>query len=145
MPVFFSEVFLFFTIYSAVPIYIVSRISPKAGFSAYIVAAMLVMFLSMHEGLFFLCTNGIVGLSLGICNFYTEKRRFIWTLSSIILTIALVIMNYGIGIPIFGSKVPGVIIVQIAIIFLVSTIYIISHYYFSGFIYRVINNMLKGY
>lgn len=145
MPVFYSEVFLFLTIFSAVPIYLVARISPKAGLLSYIVAAMLVMIFSMHEGLFFLFTNGIVGLSLGICSFYTEKRRFIWTLSSIILTIALVIINYGIGIPIFGSKIPGIMVVQIAIIFLVSTIYIISHYYFSSFIYRFIKNRLKGY
>lgn len=145
MPVFYSEVFLFLTIFSAVPIYLVARISPKAGLLSYIVAAMLVMIFSMHEGLFFLFTNGIVGLSLGICSFYTEKRRFICTLSSIILTIALVIINYGIGIPIFGSKIPGIMVVQIAIIFLVSTIYIISHYYFSSFIYRFIKNRLKGY
>lgn len=145
MPVFYSEVFLFLTIFSAVPIYLVARISPKAGLLSYIVAAMLVMIFSMHEGLFFLFTNGIVGLSLGICSFYTEKRCFIWTLSSIILTIALVIINYGIGIPIFGSKIPGIMVVQIAIIFLVSTIYIISHYYFSSFIYRFIKNRLKGY
>lgn len=145
MPVFYSEVFLFLTIFSAVPIYLVARISPKAGLLSYIVAAMLVMIFSMHEGLFFLFTNGIVGLSLGICSFYTEKRRFICTLSSIILTIALVIINYGIGIPIFGSKIPGIMVVQIAIIFLVSTIYIISYYYFSSFIYRFIKNRLKGY
>lgn len=145
MPVFFSEVFLFLTIFGAIPIYIISRIDPKAGILSYFVAGMIVMGLSIHEGLFFLCTNGIVGLSLGICNFYTNRKLIIWLLSSISLTIALGIMNYGIGIPIFGINIPGFMIIQIGIIFLVSLFYIIGYYYFSSFIYKALKNRLKSY
>lgn len=145
MPVLFSEAFLFLTIFSAIPIYIISRINPKVGILSYFVAGIIVMGLSIHEGLFFLCTNGIVGLSLGICNSYTDKKFIIWILGSISLTIALGIMNYGIGIPIFGINIPGLIIIQIGIIFLVSLFYIIGYYYFSSFIYRILKNRLKGY
>ncbi|MCB2288524.1 hypothetical protein LGK97_01935 [Clostridium sp. CS001] len=141
LPVLFSEVFVFLTIFSAVPIYIVSRINPKAGVLSYFVASMLVMLLSIHEGLFFLCTNGIIGLSLGMCSYYTKIKPIIWFLSSLVLTITLSIMNYGIGIPVLGGKIPGAIIIQIAILFLISAIYNIFYYYFSNFIF----NLLKKF
>ena len=115
IPILLSEVFVFLTIFSAVPIYIVSRISPKAGVSSYFVASMLVMLLSVHEGIFFLCTNGVIGITLGICSYYTEMKAITWLSSSLMLTTTLSIMNYVIGIPVFGGKIPGGIIIQIVI------------------------------
>ena len=138
IPTFFSEIFVFLTIFSAVPIYIVSRINPKAGVLSYFVASTIVMILSLHEGLFFLCTNGIIGISLGIFSYYTKRKIITWFLSSLILTITLSIMNYGIGIPVFGGKIPGTMIYQIAIIFFFSVIYNIFYYYFSSFIFNLL-------
>lgn len=141
IPILFSEVFVFLTIFSAVPIYIVSRINPKAGVLSYFVVSMLVMLLSIHEGIFFLCTNGIVGISLGICSYYKEMKAITWFLSSLMLTITLSIMNYGIGIPVFSGMIPGGIIIQIVIMCVFSTIYNIFYYYFSSSIF----NLLKKF
>jgi len=142
-PVFLSEMVLFLTIFSAVPIYIVSRINPKAVVLSYFVASMIVMLLSVHEGLFFLCTNGIIGLSLGICSYYTKMKGITWLISSLILTITLSILNYGIGIPVFGSTIPGIMIIQIGILFYFSFIYNIFCYYFSSFIYDLLNKRFR--
>lgn len=142
IPTLLSETFIFLTIFSAVPIYIVSRVNPKAGILSYFVASMIIMILSVHEGLFFLCTNGIVGISLGICSFYKKSKIITWVLSSLMLTITLSIMNYGIGIPVFGSKIPGSLAIQIAIIFAVSTIYNIFYYYFSSFIFKLVEKRI---
>jgi hypothetical protein len=144
IPVFLSEVFVFLTIFSAVPIYIISRINPKAGVLSYFVASMLVMFLSIHEGLFFLCTNGIIGISLGICSYYTKMKPFTWFLSSLVLTITLSIMNYGLGIPVLGSRIPGNMIIQIVILFIVSAIYNILYYYFLNWIFNLLKRF-KGF
>lgn len=144
-PIFFSEFFIFMTILSAVPIYIVSRINSKAGVLSYLAASMIVMTLSVHEGLFFLCTNGILGLSLGICSNYTQKKTIIWFVGSLILTIALSIMNYGIGIPVFGIKVPGAMTVQVAIIFLVSLVCNIFYYYLTSFVFRNLEFHINKY
>ena len=138
MPGLFSEMFIFFTIFSAVPIYIVSRINPKAGVLSYFVAGMLVMIISTHEALFFLCTNGVIGVSLGVCRYYTNRKTIICIISSLALTITLSIMNYGIGIPVFGTKIPGGMIIQLFIIFLLSSVYNIIYYYFSDFIFRIL-------
>jgi hypothetical protein len=135
-PVIFSEVFVFLTIFSAIPIYIVARISPKAGVLAYLVAAMLIMIISTHEGLFFLCTNGIIGCSLGISSYYTNKKAIIWVCSSIALTMTLSIINYGIGIPVFGTKIPGVLYIQLVILFLFSVLYNIIYSYLGNFVYK---------
>ncbi len=142
IPTLLSETFIFLTIFSAVPIYIVSRVNPKAGILSYFVASMIIMILSVHEGLFFLCTNGIVGISLGICSCYKKSKAITLVLSSLMLTITLSIMNYGIGIPVFGSKIPGVLVIQIAIIFAVSAIYNIFYYYFSSFIFKLIEKRI---
>lgn len=75
IPVILSELFVFATMVSALPIYIISRINPQTGVIAYSAAAVLIFSVSTHEALFFLCTNGPVGLSLGIFNHYTKKRQ----------------------------------------------------------------------
>lgn len=114
-PYFYSELFVVFTMFSAVPIYIVSRINPKVGMLSYSSAGIIVMILRVHEGLFFLCTNGIIGMSLGICSYYTKKKVLIWGCSSLILAMTLSIMNYVIGIPVLGVNIPGGLIIQIQI------------------------------
>jgi len=141
MPVFFSEVFIFFTIFSAVPIYIVSRINPKAGVLSYFVAGILVMLISTHEALFFLFTNGVVGTSLGVCRYYTNRKSIIFSISSLALTIALSIMNYGIGIPVFGTKIAGGMMIQLVILFLFSSVYNIIYYYFSDYIFKILKKV----
>lgn len=138
IPFFFSEALIFFTIFSALPIYIVSRINPKTGILSYFVTGIIVMILSVHEGLFFLLTNGVVAISLGICNYYTEKKWIIWAISSISLTITLSIINYGIGLSIFSIEIPGGRIIQILIILSLSLIYNIFYYYFSSFTYGLL-------
>lgn len=139
-PIFLSEMLVFLTIFSALPIYIISRINPKAGILSYFAASMLVMLLSIHEALFFLCTNGIVGISLGICSHYTKLKAVTLFLSSGALTITLSIMNYGIGIPVFGNNIPGVMLIQIIIIFIFSLIYNTFYYYFSNSIFNHLKN-----
>ncbi|MFL0266758.1 hypothetical protein [Candidatus Clostridium radicumherbarum] len=141
IPVFLSELFVILTILSAVPIYIVSRLSPKIGLLSYFTASMLIMLISTHEGIFFLCTNGIIGISLGICSYYTKKKTITWLISSVILTITLSIMNYGIGIPVFGTNIPGGIIIQLAILFIFSVVYNIFYYNFSSLIFKLIKKL----
>lgn len=136
LPVIFSEVFVLFTIFSAIPIYIVARINPKAGVLSYLVAAMLIMIISTHEGLFFLFTNGVIGCSLGISSSYTNKKAIIWASSSIVLTVTLSIMNYGIGIPVFGTNLPGALYFQLLILFLFSVLYNVIYSYLGDFIYK---------
>ena len=89
VPVFFSEAFILVTILGAFPIYLTAKLDPKTGVIAYITAAILITFFSSHEGLFFMCTNGIVGLSLGISHYYTNKKIIIISISAISLTFAL--------------------------------------------------------
>ncbi len=134
-PVIFSEMFVFVTVFSALPIYIISRISPKTGVLAYFSASLLIIMISTHEGLFFLCTNGIVGLLLGGCCHYTNKKILIWSISASSLAAALGVINYGIGIPVFGTSLPGTVIIQVLTLLFFSALYNIIYYYFSNFIY----------
>ncbi|MDR7871187.1 MAG: hypothetical protein RIN55_10025 [Tissierellaceae bacterium] len=145
MPFFFSEFFVFLTIFSAIPIYIVSRINPKSGVLSYFTACLLIITLSVHEGIFFLSTNGIIGLTLGICSYYMKRRVTIWTVGSIVLATTLIIMNYCIEIPILGIELPGSMIIQMGIIFTISIVSNILYYYFSDFIYNILKKNLKNH
>lgn len=122
-PVMLTEVFVPITIFSTVPIYLVSRINPKAGFAAYVSAALVIAIFSVHEGVFFLCTNGLVGLSLGVCAFYTCRKITGVLLASLLLTAALEFVTYVVGIPVFGFKLQFGIWLQAAVLFIFSVVY----------------------
>jgi len=142
LPVLFSEAVVILTILSAVPIYTASRIKPALGVLSYFVASVLVLFVSAHEALFFLCTNGIIGVMLVSCRYYKQKKPIILLISSLAMTISLSFMNYIIGIPVFGVALPGVIIVQIILILLFSFTYNFIYLLFADFLFKRIKKLL---
>jgi hypothetical protein len=136
LPVLLSEVFVLLTIVSAIPIYIAARLKPFSGILSYIVAFALIFLFSTHQSFFFLCTNGIAGLSLGLCRYYKLKRLIIILISSFSMTITLCIMNYGIGIPVFGAAIPGILIIQVLLIFLFTVLYNFLYLIIADAVYK---------
>lgn len=136
IPASFGEIFVIVTIFSAIPIYILSRLNPKVGLLGYIIAGILIFFFNAHEGLFFLFTNGVVGFSLGAFN-YMLKSRFLISLSSgIVLTLSLTLVNFIIGIPVLGVNLPGNLLIQVSIIMFFSLIYCSIYLFLANFIYN---------
>ncbi len=140
IPAYLSEVFALLTAFSAIPIYTAARTNPVAGVLSYFTATILILFVSTHEALFFLFTNGIVGVSLGVCCYFKLKKIITLAASSVALTIALCIMNYGIGIPVLGIRIPGIIIVQFVILLLFSLIYNFIYLIFADLVYKKIKS-----
>ena len=138
IPAFTSEALVFLTVFSALPIYVIARINPRIGSMAYLVAAAIVMLFSVHEGLFFLCTNGLIGLSLGIFHSYSMNKLTICLAASSLLTVALSIMSFVIGIPVFGIKLPIPLFAQLFVLLAFSVIYIIIYHNFSNFIFKLL-------
>ncbi len=141
LPLFLSEAFVILTIFSSIPIYIICRINPRLGITAAITSFILISLLSPHEALFFICTNGPVGASLGCFSHYVRNKQIIIFVSSIILSCTLCIMNFIIGIPILGTPLSGTFIIQVFIIIIFSYIYTYVYWYFSQFIFK----RLKGF
>lgn len=133
-PVFLTELFLPITVLSTFPVYFTSRINPRAGFCTFISAAFVIFLISPHEGFFFICTNGMLGLVLGICRYYTNRKLIITIITSLVLSSALCFVNFIIGIAVFGSDIPGPIWVRIILIWIFSVAY--------GFIFLAISNFL---
>jgi len=132
IPVVFGEIFVLATMLSALPIFILARINPRADFIGLTIAGTLILSFNIHEGLFFLFTNGPVGLSLGILSFYTKFMKLIPLVAGLILTSTLSIMNFVIGTPVFVVSIPGNYIVQISILILFYILYC-SIYLYSKF------------
>lgn len=139
IPVIFTEVLVILTIFSALPIYIISRANPKYGFISYIVSGLMILLFSYHESMIFVFTNGIVGLALGTCSYYTNRISSISLISSLLLTLSLIILNYIVGIPVFGGKIPGNMAIQFIIIILFSLLYCTIYLYFSKFMFKKLN------
>lgn len=140
IPAFLSESFALLTIFSTIPIYTAARTNPAAGAVSYVTTAVLVLFASSHEALFFLFTNGIVGISLGTTSFFKMKKIPALAASSGILTVALYIINYGIGFPVMGVTLPGPVIVQLITLLVFSVVYNFAYQIFADFVYKKIKS-----
>lgn len=136
LPTSFGEVFVIVTIFSAIPIYFLSRLNPKAGLLGYILTGILISFLNVHEGLFFLFTNGVVGLSLGAFSNKLKSKLLIALFSGILLSLSLILVNFIIGIPVLGVNLPGNLLIQISILLFFSLIYCFIYLLLANFMYN---------
>lgn len=135
MPVLFSELFAFVTIFSALPIYIISRKNPTAGLSSFITAGLLTFLISPHEGIFFIMTNGIIGLCLGLCKYNSISAIITVLINSFIITMTLNILIIFLGINVFGVGIPFSFWLQSALIIVFSIIYSFLYMRFAEFVY----------
>ena len=123
IPCFFSELFIPVTIISTLPIYLISRIKPQIGMASYMAAALLISLISIHEGVFFLCTNGLLGFTLGMSLSKTKKKYVAICIASSALTLSLVFITFILGISVFGFKTLTGILPQMFVLLLFSSIY----------------------
>lgn len=136
VPFFFSEMFVLVTMLSAIPIYIIARLNLRTGILTYLVAGALILLFSVHEGLLFYFTNGFIGVSLGcLCNRF-QRITLIWPISTLMFAAALIALNYGIGIPVFGGDLPGNSIIQVLLLLGFSFLYNILFFYAAGYIFQ---------
>lgn len=136
LPVSFGEVFVIASIFSAIPIYILSRLNPRVGLFGYIISGILIFLFNSHEGLFFLFTNGIVGFSLGAFNYRFKSRILVSLFSGIVLTLSLSVVNFIVGIPVLGTNLPGNLFTQISFLIFFSIVYCFIYLLFASFIYN---------
>ena len=143
VPAFMSELFVVATILSSLPIFIISIINPKFGILSYLSAAILISIISIHEGMMFVFTNGLIGAVLGISGFYLKDHFRPIIVSGLFMFTSLVTLNYVIGISIFGSNIPGPILVQIMILLTFSLIYCALYNRFAHFIYKFFKKQIS--
>ncbi|MBB6214320.1 hypothetical protein HNQ80_000389 [Anaerosolibacter carboniphilus] len=139
IPVILGEIFILATILSALPIFILAKINPRTGFIGFIVAGILILSFNSHEGLFFLFTNGPVGLSLGTLSCYSKVRRCISIRAGFILASTLSIMNFIIGIPVLLISIPGTLLIQISILIIFSIFYCFIYLYIADLTFNFLN------
>lgn len=138
IPVFFSEALVILTIFSTLPQYIISRISLKAGILAYFTAFILILLFSIHEAIFFVFTNGIIGLSLGSLQHIYGKKIIVPSISSLVLALALYTLNFILCIPVFGTNLLWPIPLQICLLVIFSLIYCTVYFYISNIIFNLL-------
>lgn len=84
-----GEPMVIITVLSALPIYISTRLSIKGGIISYFTTALLLGFLSPHQMVFFVFTNGLIGISLGICHCKQLRQITALIIPAILMTAGL--------------------------------------------------------
>jgi hypothetical protein len=138
IPVIFSHQYVLLAMFSAFPIYLITRISGPMGLIAFMAAGIGIFSISPHEGLFFLFTNGPIGLVVGLGMYLGKKSLGTLLIMSIILTITLSLLNFVLGIKVFGADIPGLLGMEVIFIFLFSLLYSTLFSYTAELIYKFI-------
>jgi hypothetical protein len=108
-PRIFGSALAFAVLLNGFPVYIAARLSYARGFAVYLSAAILLGLINTGEAFFFICTNGVIGLSLGIA--------MAPAISALLDTAILFIVNYLFGISIFSSPAFNAPILEALLIF----------------------------
>jgi phage shock protein PspC (stress-responsive transcriptional regulator) len=142
VPVIFTELFTIVTIFSALSIYIACMLHPSVGLCSAAAAAVITLIISPHEGMFFICTNGITGLCLGLCSYYSISPTISILINSFALTTTLNILTVVFDINVFGVGIPLTFWLQTVCIFTFCTIYSFGYMHLAKFIYKRISGIL---
>ncbi len=133
IPIYFSEIFIFFTLVSTFPIYLITRKNVQVGITAFATCAFVIFCFSVHESIIFGFVNGLIGVSLGYMDYYLKNKIIITSLASLKLAIALCVVNFLIGIPVFGLSLKPSLLV-FAAIYLFSFVYIFVYFLFIHYL-----------
>jgi hypothetical protein len=87
---------------SGIPIYVAVRLNLMLGAASCLTAAYITSRLGLSELLFFMCSAGIVGLSLGMAKEYFKSLLTPPAVTALIVFVTLSFINYYLGIGIFG-------------------------------------------
>ncbi len=102
VPRILGSAFMFTVILGGFPIYIAARLNWACGVAVYLAAAYISSIMSLGEAIFFICTNGIIGLSLGIMKSHFKSIYFAPAPSALMVILMLFTVNHLFGISIFG-------------------------------------------
>ena len=95
-----GELIVALTMVSALPIYLICRRSIALGITSYICVSLILLQINPHQLIFFIFTNGLLGISLGFCDKKTKLATISILISSTMLFIGIIITAYIIGISI---------------------------------------------
>lgn len=104
-PVLLGNSFSFAVFLSGLPVYIAARQGCGAGITVFFAAAALSLYMNVIEALFFICTNGIIGISSGIMQDRFNSIYYIPVPSALLVVVMLFAVNYPLGIRIFDTSV----------------------------------------
>lgn len=127
VPIIFGTAFAFTVLLNGIPVYMATRLNYALGILVYILTAALLAFYNSFEALFFICTNGIIGLSLGIIKDCFRSIYPVPALSALLNISILFIVNYRFGISIFSSFLINAPILQVLMLFLPMYIYFLLY------------------
>ena len=103
VPRIFEGSFVFAVILGGILVYIAARLNCIFGVAVHLAAIVLSASMNIGEAVFFACTNGIVGLSLGIIKRRFKSIYYARAFSALIVVVMLFAINYLLGIDIFGN------------------------------------------
>ncbi len=130
-----GEVMVIITILSALPLYLLSRVNFVTAVISYICIAALLVLINPHQCLFFVTTNGLLGVTLGLCDSKIKRRSVSVFSGATALFCGIVIAGLAVGFPI-NSLI-------LAVIFPLSVLYTALFSFIAGKAYVKFQNIKK--
>ena len=135
-----GELFTSLTIFSALPLYMISRSQFSLGMISYGVINLILFTISPHQMFFFMFTNGIVGLSLGgvACSLKQRYKRVVICGGLLALGLQAITSIIGIQLPLWGG-----IVGKLLVFYSFACLYIAVIDYLFGKIQVYLEGILK--
>ncbi len=136
-----GESMVILTVFSTLPLYILTCKKIRLGLMSYSIVALVLLMINFHQLIFFLCTNGLIGLTLGVLSKYKKVLRIVVTAS--ISVIGLLGVSLILGINLFGIVYKSSMVVGVIIIFVIMIIYCWLYDWFARMIDGRVNKIVK--
>lgn len=136
-----GEALVILTIFSTLPLYILTCKKVKLGLMSYSIVALVLCMINFHQLIFFLFTNGLIGLTLGILSQYRKALRVVVTAS--ISVMGLLGVSLVLGINLFEMVYKEAMIVGVIVIFVLMMIYCWFYDWFAKMIDERVNKIIK--
>ncbi len=102
--------------FSAVPIYLITRLLPVCGPIAYWIAGLVILWFHPQSSYYFIFVHGPLGVALGVGPLYSDDTRVVALVSGGVVTLNLGIIQFLLQINIWGIVTPGPQIMQFALV-----------------------------
>lgn len=136
-----GESMVILTIFSTLPLYILTSKKIRLGVMSYSIVALVLCVVNFHQLIFFLFTNGLIGLTLGMLSKYKKALRIVVTASMSI--IGLLGVSLILGINLFGMVYKESMLVGVIIIGIIMIIYCWFYDWFARMIDGRLNKIVK--
>jgi hypothetical protein len=145
MPVLIAEPFAIVTIFSSLTLIMAAKIDKGFSVFSYIIAASIISSIDIKQGVMFIATNGIVGLSIGNFSQFIKNKVVCIFLCAAALFFSIVFVNFFIGFNVFYIPMNGYFPLVSIMLYTFCFAYVTGYYLFQKWFFKKFENAVTKF